>query len=925
MKRYISRGCEDAVIDALNDHDLACILGIPGVGKTTTARYIALKSRERGFVPIILTSADTDITLKDRLIEFADEKGEKHTVLQIPIAAYNTIDNDLAKSIAEAIAKVVNATLEDKILKNVSRITEKSDLVKKFADVVKGVGKKLDIPREIVENAKSTLKEVSNFVDIKEFVKYGAEFCSCFLLGVDIVKLAEKLKGKGGELKLKKKIVVIIDDLADFKFGDGAALLRLEDWLINNGAKVLLSRRINLEEEFMGISKETNDSYVRYTNKILAGSRDARVFEDKRQVVFMATPDFDTFKEIIEANVEERLKPEDIGSLFQVSGGLPTLAILMQDIGVKYGEETEIDIYSSLEEAKTDVEKARATLNVIRNGIRSVYEEAKRVNLALLALFVQPTACEELETLCKSSEIEKVFGRLNCSQNLDSNKQIVEIRKEPWVDGKRKYYELNDNWMHMRLFLDVLCDKEEGVRREVETVRRTLLDIMREASEKAAWFTGRMLPCALNNIERLKDQADDNTMRQALYWGEYALDRYPKWGFEFVPTVRELAVKIESDELLASSYVSVMVERCRLMNYPLEEVNEIVVSAEDLMCNRSENPAALAYHAIIYSSIAKMLMQYGEKERAILYMEKSERVLSSISDIKVRDIAKIYVWRDKSEFYSYGSLNDAWYWAENVISQIEKIREKMNDYTSNTFVCDYFKHFGGNIDNKKFEERLVVGYRYAKLLIGDILRGFGWLEDAEEALKDALELSKYIGDELESQIKIAGIKAIRDFEFEAFEDLDKQMKEHEIELPPEHIATFYAEYMLSCMLLGRELEEEEMREAMEHIKTNLIAHALLLGAAHKIFGRFDREEVLNALEMLEKELRDFSPAIFASVLKKLIEHERERAFEVAKVAVSVTAHGPLFRRLFAELADGIQRRDDDETNKALVKLFYLHV
>jgi hypothetical protein len=111
----------------------------------------------------------------------------------------------------------------------------------------------------------------------------------------------------------------------------------------------------------------------------------------------------------------------------------------------------------------------------------------------------------------------------------------------------------------------------------------------------------------------------------------------------------------------------------------------------------------------------------------------------------------------------------------------------------------------------------------------------------------------------------------------------------------------------------------------EHIKTNLIAHALLLGAAHKIFGRFNREEVLNALEMLKTERGDFSTAIFASVLKKLIENEREIAFEVAKVAVSGTAQGPLFRRLFAELADGIQRGDDEVTNKALVKLFYLHV
>jgi hypothetical protein len=137
-------------------------------------------------------------------------------------------------------------------------------------------------------------------------------------------------------------------------------------------------------------------------------------------------------------------------SLFQVSGGLPTLAILMHDVGVKYGEETMKEQYYSLEEAKTDVEKARATLNVILNGIRSVYEEAKRENLALIALFVQPTAREELEAFCKSSEIERVIGRWNCGQNLDSYKRIVAIGEEEWVEGKRKFYELNELWQSER-------------------------------------------------------------------------------------------------------------------------------------------------------------------------------------------------------------------------------------------------------------------------------------------------------------------------------------------------------------------------------------------------------------------------------------------------------------------------------------------
>jgi hypothetical protein len=135
-----------------------------------------------------------------------------------------------------------------------------------------------------------------------------------------------------------------------------------------------------------------------------------------------------------------------------------------------------------------------------------------------------------------------------------------------------------------------------------------------------------------------------------------------------------------------------------------------------------------------------------------------------------------------------------------------------------------------------------------------------------------------------------------------------------------------AEYMLSRMLLRKELKEEEEKRVMEHVKMDLIAYALLIGTAHKIFGVFDRDDVLNALEKLEMEEAGSSVETFASVLGMLIENERERASEVAQRAVSVYAqYFPLFSRLFAELEDGIQRGDVVETNKALVKLFYLHV
>ncbi|MCK4733571.1 MAG: hypothetical protein KAT65_14050, partial [Methanophagales archaeon] len=373
-------------------------------------------------------------------------------------------------------------------------------------------------------------------------------------------------------------------------------------------------------------------------------------------------------------------------------------------------------------------------------------------------------------------------------------------------------------------------------------------------------------------------------------------------------------------EWLASTYASAMVEICRSMNLPLEMVNIIVKIAEDLLRNRSENPAVMAICAGTHSSIARMLRRYNDI-RAFHYMEKSEQALSSISKEEVRNLAKIRVWIDKARFLSFSEINEAWHWAENAFSLIEKVRERIKDYASNIFVCDYFKPLGGNVE-EKLNTQLDKNYRDVKCLLGEIYQDFDWLEDAEDAFKEALKYTIRIDDELASHSRIARIKVLSTFQFDNFEELYEKAKDYEIVLPPEHKAGIFVEYVLSCMISEKEAEEEEMKEAMEQIKTNLIAYALLLGTAHKIFGRFDRKEVLKSLERLEMELRGSSTGTLALILKKLIENERGRALEVAERAGY--ANIPLLSRLFAELAEGI-RRDEEETNKALVKLFYFHV
>jgi hypothetical protein len=80
---------------------------------------------------------------------------------------------------------------------------------------------------------------------------------------------------------------------------------------------------------------------------------------------------------------------------------------------------------------------------------------------------------------------------------------------------------------------------------------------------------------------------------------------------------------------------------------------------------------------------------------------------------------------------------------------------------------------------------------------------------------------------------------------------------------------------------------------------------------------------LKAFEKEEKRNIYFgtSGTEFAKVLELLITNERGKAFQFA-LDISNSTPLLLFGRLFAELADSIQRGDEGEMKKALVKLFY---
>lgn len=113
MNRYVKRGFEDKLIDVLKSGN-ACILGLTGMGKTTTARYIYVRlKREVGRV-VYLTHEDVKV-------EFRDEEGNKEEIYGISLRnVWKEKKEDEVEVLAHAVVVALNGTL-------IRRLSEKGE------------------------------------------------------------------------------------------------------------------------------------------------------------------------------------------------------------------------------------------------------------------------------------------------------------------------------------------------------------------------------------------------------------------------------------------------------------------------------------------------------------------------------------------------------------------------------------------------------------------------------------------------------------------------------------------------------------------------------------------------------------------------------------------------------------------------------
>jgi len=983
MQRYVERGFEDEICNVLNEHGVICLIGLPGVGKTTTARYIAVKMqrerrKESKEVPIVVLAHE-----ETRVIEFYDEDGKKHEIQAVSFGSFWKQEPDEIKHLAKLVVRIANRSFFDRV-----KLRERD--AESLADVFRDIfGEFYDV---LKEHAKNFLRDYGSLIaDASQLLfGFGLSFLGSLAGSAASGAIKEILKG---DVKLKGELILIVDDVADLTPRELSNAVEFVRWLRESGAKVILVERIDDFEKYLEIYESLYGEKPFDFNKVFDGAKN--LIDWNEQFHLMEAAEREEFEEMLRVNGYEKEKikrvlkteREDVVDLlYSASAGSISIALMMLDAGISAEEMPKpVGRYFSTEEIREEEnwEKkgrmVRSNKAIINAGIKAVYKKIREKNFALLTLFAQDVAEEELEQLCKDSAIEHLCRSRGYSLfwNLKDFNWMLEFRKEPFAEMERKVYTLNERWEKMRCFVKAL--KDEAVEGEMKAIREVLLKIMTAEVEKYGDYTRRMLSCALENIEWLKER-EIFKLKEVLFWSGMALAGMPSTGFQFREVVEDLWEREGHDDeilLYAAAYAYQLVEYGKLMFSSSEEYLELVKLAEKLMRGETEDDVVLCWRAMAYSSLAYGLARNGLEEHAEEYLSKANEIIESMSELK--ELARSYFYLDKAEIEQIAG--------ENPFESLEKSEECLRKLEK-TEITDAMRRFlkllGGEVEGA-FKVQLDRIYRAICFSRGRAHMNADEIEEARKCFEDALEHSEDIGDELAAKHYLGRMEVMERYKFEwkvrekkiSFKDLWDDCKSNLWRLAAEYIAGICAEYLVSEIVKG-----EFKRENLEYAKSHHYAFSLLNGI-ECIFGFVDKRDALK--ELRELDLRLFPAGVRSSeeaarlmkvkkhveelynsaldltgrgryeIIKKEIEvmgepiwrtafgsdqalvrimlfyiaNDLEYAQKLAEYASEV--YSKLSSRLFKELAEAIKREREgdkdarEEVKKAFVKLFYYHV
>ena len=846
MLYYVERGFEDDIIKNLESYRSVGILGLAGMGKTTTARFIYVKLKRKGVNVVYLTSDD-----ESKTIEFNVSKDDKEVVRCVSLRqVWREKERDEVIALTHAVVKAIEGSITGRLRKRargalewiVKKFSGKEiekiehlehinlkvsigmeeigEVVDKFYEwfedvfgerivgVLGGVGKVKHWIRRFFDHAKGVEATTLGLLfELVAFVMAG-------LVTVSIAKSVVDLLRR--EPKIKEKVVFIVDDVADLDEYELTNFVEFLRVVMEKNGKVLFVKRLDDSskegfENYMDILKffSYKQSGIDLDRVLFRGAKDYFDVDLRERLFLMDSAEKEEFSRILEAN---GYKVEDLDVIHKASAGTICVALYMLEMGFSVEDMKKIAkaeryfTWSEIASCK-DEEKRRKMVESNKTlRFESIFEIYRRLseNPCYVALLVNDVAEDELEMFCEDSRILERFGGCKVVSFRDRYYWILESYEEDYHGKRRKVYKIKDDWKKFSYLVEALCDHHvhgREVEDDLKVVKEVLTDIFDDEFEESGWFTGRMLLFGLGNVRWLFERRILKP-KSSFIWCSIALYKLPREGIEFLRVVfdiwekkRDEIIKDRDTLLYALSFAKNLAELGRLL-FTGKDYYEKAKNIE-MFLNVDKDEVISCLKSWIYSSLAVGLFRNGFDHECLMCLSKAEEIVKSLD--KLKSLAEIKFLISKAQIER----------SEVAIQTLERCLKILGDLDFNNLIVDLFKPLGGDAE-EKFEIQLkewkwIINYElsraYFKIDLDEAREHFEKILKFAKDFKSKLAVLSYIG-------RIGVLKDYR-FEFEVggerynFESLWKMCEENIYEVDNERVACLCAKHLVSSILLGR--------------------------------------------------------------------------------------------------------------------------
>ncbi|ACB40039.1 hypothetical protein [Pyrobaculum neutrophilum] len=860
--RYVVRGFEEGALKALLGRGALAVVGLPGVGKTTSALYVALEAAAREgrhvvwISPQLLAEPDADLHVT------YDVEGRPRYVLKLTAPATRQLATylDVAAAVLPEAARIYDRC----------RDPQSEECRKALEGLLNKLGVHESVLRKVLDAARRS----------------GLDEAAAEVPGLGwVVSLIKSVWGLVRVLREKPsydRLVLVFDDVTGAVGRENEVVGVAEDaWA--RGARVVVVVRLNYDEYAEILSRSADPPAAVYEalfnpSPRLRGGRLASGLFDVDNIIFMDSAQPEEFEKLLRANLPEgeyeKVRERYGDLLYRASAGSIYIASTMVNLGFTREELEKIAPRPGTAYTPNPRDKDMAKRNAqhMKAAIKAVYDKLRKDNFALAALLYGEAAEEELACLCPSSAhmclksltksyeesrrlAEELAGEVfeyveSCRLRSLERHWLVERDEEQWDGRKLLVYSLRKEWWKWRHLVDALDEARE----EQALVRKALLKILTWESEKSGKYTDRMLLSALSHVtwlwERCKtvgcggDEVQE-LARHAFRWGAYALQHVPLVGLEFHNNVIE-----ELWQRLGKKADGLPKELPHLIALYLRNFAELLGSVPFSVPELEGDDVVKTLQALTLTAVAKR-----RPVAADVVLKGAEALVGRIGDGALRRVARLeYLFTEvEYEMYRGGDPLSALKEAEEVLGELEEL-----DVEREEGLKEWLSVAGGD-PKGKYELQLKEWRRYLHHLKGRVYFVQGAWEEARKHFEEVLRRNVIESNRITSISYLGRIAYLSSkeevFEWDVggerwnFQKLWKEAKEKEPFLTLEIFADAAAQFAVAEAAKAMEGQPNrcrggEVEEALKASMKNPRAYA----AALAILAMCDRNYVEKAIE-----------------------------------------------------------------------------